>query len=187
MAEQRKVVIVASSGKKYSGLIDIPNASLRTTDLLNSTNIFWKNPNEKCFENALLMYDLHLMFDDSASYRKFDKIQIKLEEILYFYDDFQSLGNDIEKKRATTMMEKSQEKLQKVNIITCVIANSFYDITGNFYGLFKMKSNNKFLPLTDTKIVEIYKKEDAWFKKEIVLPHNFIGVSNSHIESVTIG
>ena len=75
MAEQRKVVIVASSGKKYSGLIDIPNASLRTTDLLNSTNIFWKNPNEKCFENAILMYDVSLMFSDAAIYRKFDKLQ----------------------------------------------------------------------------------------------------------------
>jgi len=187
MVEQRKVVIVTSLGRKYSGLIDIPNAALRTTDLLNSANIFWKDPNEKSFENAILMYDLTLTFDGTAVYKKFDKIQIKLDEILYFYDNFQSIGDETEKKRASTMKEKANERQQTVNIITSVIGNSFYDITGSFYGLFKLKSHSKFLPLTDAKIVEIYKKEDKWFKKEVTLPHRFIGVSNSRIESAIIG
>ena len=34
MAEQRKVAVVTSLGRKYAGLVDIPNAALRTTDLL---------------------------------------------------------------------------------------------------------------------------------------------------------
>jgi hypothetical protein len=62
---QRKVAIVTSLGKKYSGLIDIPNAALRTTDLLNSSNLFWKNPNEKCYDNAILMYDAKLFIDET--------------------------------------------------------------------------------------------------------------------------
>lgn len=187
MSEQRKISVVTSLGKKYSGLIDIPNSALRTTDLLNSPNIFWKNPNEKCFENAILLYDANLTFDDAAIYKKYEKIQIKLKEVVYFHDELQSITDEQEKKRASTMIERTQEKLQTVNILTTLVANSFYDITGNFYGLFKKKANDKFLPLTNVKIFEISKKENKWFKKEVNLPHGFVGVGAGHIESAIIG
>jgi hypothetical protein len=186
MGEQRKVAIVTSLGKKYSGMIDIPNAALRTTDLFNSATIYWKNPNEKCFENAILMYDAQLVFDESSLFRKFDKIQVRLAEVFYYYDDFESISDEKEKMRAATMTKMSHENLQRVNIITVLVANSFYDITGNFYGLFKKKSSDKFLPLTNVTMIEISKRQDKWFKKEITLPHRFIGISNRHIESAII-
>ena len=186
MVDQRKVSIVTSPGKKYSGMVDIPNAALRTTDLFNSANIFWKNPSEKCFDNVVLLYDVGLLLDD-AVFRKFDKIQVKLSEVVYFYDELQSIGDEKEKKRASAMVEKAQEKTQAVNLITTMFSNSFYAISGSFYGLFKKKSHDKFLPLTDVKIIEIYKKQGQWFKKEVALPYKFIGVSNRYIESVTIG
>jgi hypothetical protein len=184
---QRKIVVVTSLGKKYSGLVDIPNPNFRTTDLLNSSNIFWKNPNEKCYDNAIMMYDVRLFIDDNAVYRQFEKIQIKLSEIIYFYDDISDLGDHMEKKRAATMVKQVQEGAQNVNIITKEIANSFYDITGTFFGLFKKKSKDKFVPLTQVTIAEIYKKQDKWTKKINTLPQNFIAVSNQHIESIKIG
>jgi len=187
MSEQRRISVLTSLGKKYSGFIDIPNAALRTTDLLNSPNIFWKNPNEKCFENAILLYDVNLTFDEGAVFKRYEKIQIKLSEVIYFHDELESITDEQEKKRASTMIERTQEKMQSVNIITTLVANSFYDITGNFYGLFKKKAADKFLPLTNVKIVEISKKENKWFKKEINLPHRFVGVGNGHIESAIIG
>ena len=187
MPEQRKIAIVTALGKKYSGLIDIPNTSLRTTDLLNSSNIFWANPTEKCYENTILMYDAQLMLHNTALYRRFDKIQIKIDEIICFYDEEQSMGDEKEKKRASTMVENTQEKPRVVNIITCAGANSFYVIKGSFYGLFRKKSHDKFLPLTEASATEIFKKENKWVKKELTLPHNFIGVSNAHVESATVG
>ncbi len=186
MAEQRKVAIVTSLGRKYSGFIDIPNAALRTTDLFNSSNIFWRDPSEKSFNDAIQMCNASLTVDESTVYRKFEKIQVKLGEIFYFYDDFESIGDSAEKKRATTITQKTQEKLQRVNVLTKVIATSFYDIQGNFYGLFKKKSNDKFIPLTDVQIMRIYSKDGKWFKKEVVLPHHFICISTSHIEAATI-
>jgi hypothetical protein len=186
MAEQRQVAIVTSLGKKYSGMIDIPNPLLRTTDLFNSANIYWKNPNEKCFENAVLLHDARLMLDETSVYRKYDKIQIRLNEIFYFYDDHQGLSNEKEKMRASTMVQMSGEKLQRVNIITISVINSFYDIAGDFHGLFKKKSSDRFLPLTNACMIEISRKDTKWFKKEIALPHKFICVSNSHIESAKI-
>ena len=186
MVEQRQVAVVTSLGKKYSGLVDIPNESFRTTDLFNSANIYWKNPNEKCFENAILMRNVRLMFDETSVYKKYDKIQVRLDEIFYFYDDHPGISDERERMRASAMVQMSREKLQRVNIITVLVSNSFYDIAGDFYGLFKKKSNDRFLPLTNVSMIEISRKDGKWFKKEIALPHKFICVSNRHVESALI-
>jgi hypothetical protein len=186
MTFQRQVVVVTSLGKKYLGKVDIPNPTLRTTDLFNSGSIFWKDPSEKCFENAILLHDVQLRIDDSAVCVRFDRIQVKLNEIILFYDDLQSISDEKEKMRAATMVQKSKEQQQTVNIITTEVFQSFYHMTGIFYGLFKKKSNDKFIPLTEVKLVEIYRREGKWFQREVELPHRFIGISTSHIEAVRI-
>jgi hypothetical protein len=187
MSEQRKITIGTSLGKQYAGIIDVPNPNYRTSDLLNSSNVFWRNPNDKCFENAIQLYDASLFVAEKSIYKNFPKIQIKIDEILYFFDEFESLGDEREKGRALKFLETTQEKPQKVHIITKEIANSFYDIEGRFFGLLKKKSSDKFIPLTEVKVQEVYKKEGKWFKREINLPGNYIGLSNRHIESAIIG
>jgi len=186
MAHERQVVLVTSLDRKYSGKVDIPNPTLRTTDLLNSGSVYWKDPSEKCFENAILLHDVQLNLGDSAVSVRFDKIQVKLSEVIYFYDDLQSITDENEKMRAATMVQKAKEQSQVVNIITTEVSQSFYNMTGVFYGLFKKKSNDKFIPLTEVKLIEIYKKEGKWFQREVELPYRFIGISTSHIESVRI-
>ena len=84
------------------------------------------------------------------------------------------------------MVRQTNEGVQTVNIITKQVANSFYDITGRFFGLFKKKSNDNFIPLTQANIVEIYRNQDKWVRKKVEIPHNFICVGNNQIESVTI-
>lgn len=189
MASQRKIVLVTSLGKKFAGKVDIPNDTLRTTDLLNSGSIYWKDASDKCFENAILMHEVQLLIGDSSSQIRvrFDSIQVKLAEVILFYDDLESITNEKEKMRAATMVKKNKEDVQAVNIITTEVAGSFYNMTGFFYGLFKKKSNDKFIPLTDVKLTEVYRKEGKWFQREIVLPHRFIGVSTRHIEALRIG
>ena len=167
-------------------MVDIPNATFRTTDLFNSPSIFWKDSNEKCFENAVLFHDVQLLIGGSAICVKFDKIQIKLSEVIYFYDDQQAITDGKEKMRASSMIQKTHEHSQSVDIITTEVSNSFYHLTGSFFGLFKKKSNDKFIPLTDVKLIEIYKKEDKWFQRVVELPYKFIGVSTSHIEAMRL-
>lgn len=181
----RKLWLVTSFGKKYSGMVDVPGEAFRTTDLLNSSNIFWKNPNLKCYDNAIFMSDAQLFLDDRSMYKKFDSIQIKISDIIYCYDDIEEIGDEMEKKRATTMVRQTNDEAQTVNIITAQVANSFYDITGRFFGLFKKKSRENFISLTEARIVEIYKNQDKWMQKKVKLPHDFICVGNNHIESVT--
>jgi hypothetical protein len=183
--EQRKIGVVTSLGKNYSGLIDIPNANLRTTDLLNAANLFWRDPNEKCMENAILLYDVKLSLGENAVYKKFNKLQIKISEVIFFYDDYENLGSDVEKSRLKTLNIKTGEEKQIVNIITPVISNSFYDIEGAFFGQFKKKTHDKFIPLNEVTITEICKKEDKWVKKKVSLPYSFACINSEYIESIS--
>ena len=178
---QRKIV-VHTLGKKYTGLIDVPGTGLRTTDLFNSKSIFWKNPSEKCFDDAIQMYDVSITMDGTASYKQFDRLQLRLPEIIFFYDEFSTMGDVQEKKRATTLRDKAQDTSQNLTVITKARMNSFYEISGKFHGLFKSKASSAFLPLADIEIFQILKKEEIWKKKKISIS-NFIGVNTSHIES----
>lgn len=182
---RRQIVVVTSFGKKYVGNIDVPTTSMRTTDLLNSSLVFWKNPNDKCFDNAILIHDVKLILEDNAVYKKFSKIQLKTSEIIFFYDEHEAIGDVQEKTRAGSMREKAQEKVKDVTIITPIIANSFYEITGHFYGLFKKKSQDKFIPLFDAKVFEIQKRQDKWSKKNIELAYSFLGINTNYIEALT--
>jgi len=186
MADQRRVVVVTSLGKMFRGMVDIPNATFRTTDLFNSSSIYWKDPSQKCFENAVLFRDVQMLIGDSAICIKFDRLQVRLEEIIYFYDDQEKITDDREKKRASSMIQKTQEQSQSVDIVTTEVQNSFFHLTGTFFGLFKKKSNDRFIPLTEVKLTEIYRKDDKWFQRAIELPHKFIGVSTRHIEAMRI-
>ncbi len=184
---QRKLIVVTSSEKTYSGMIDIPNPNFRTTDLLNSASVFWKNPSEKCFDNAIMMYQVSLAMDETEAsiYKRFDKIQIMIGDIIFFFDDSENVGDEREKIRASAMLEKAHEKSQQVNIITSNFGNCFYDITGTFYGLFRKKSRDKFIPLSGASVVEVHKSQEGWQKRILKLPYTFVGVNAQFIESLS--
>ena len=69
--------------------------------------------------------------------------------------------------------------------MTKVRVNSFFDIRGSFYGLFKSKSNQKYIPLSDVVMYEIIRQQDKWVKKKIQLANSFIGVNTGYIEATT--
>lgn len=182
---QRKLAMVTSLGKKYSGMVDVPGETYRTTDLINNATIFWKDGTEKVYDDAILMHDALLYLDENAVYKKFEKVQIKINEIIYLYDDIESVGDETEKQRAATMAQNT-EVSQTVNIITSRVANSFYEISGILSGFMKKKSKDRFIPLTQANMVEIIKRPEKWVKRQIVLPHNFICVNNQYVESLSI-
>ncbi|MBM9512377.1 hypothetical protein [Desulfogranum marinum] len=182
---RRPIVVTTTFGKTYYGDIDVPTESIRTTDLLNSNSIFWNDPNEKCFDNAILIHDAKLALEEKAIYKKFNKIQLKSSEIIFFFDNYETIGDKQEKARAVVMRNKAQEKMKPVTIITPLIANSFYDIKGKFYGLFKKKSQDKFIPLFDASVTEIKKVDNKWSQKRVHLAHTFLGISTQYIEALS--
>ena len=183
MVVMRRKITVFTPGKQYSGEVDIPNTSLRTTDLLNSNNLYWKDPSEKSFNDALLLYNVTVSIDSIREFQKFDRVQVRRPNIIFYHDDFSKMGSAEEKKRADVLKQKSLEKKRSIHLMTKVRVNSFYDIKGSFYGLFKSKSIQRYIPLCDVVIYEIIRMQDKWVKKKIQLTNNFIGVNTSYIEA----
>lgn len=186
MEVMRRKITVFTPGKQYSGEVDIPNASLRTTDLLNSTNLYWKDATEKTFNDSLLMFDVTISIDGIHEFQKFDRVQIRQPNIIFYYDDFTAMGSATEKKRADVLKEKSHEEERPIHLISKVRVNSFFDIRGSFYGLFKSKSIQKYIPLSDAVVYEIIRQQDKWVKRKIELVNNFIGFNTSYIEAAAL-
>ena len=187
MESVRRKITVFTPGKQYSGEVDIPNASLRTTDLMNSTNLYWRDLSEKNFDDALLMFNVTLSIDGIREFQKFDRVQIRLPNIIFFHDDIISLGSEEEKKRAGALKKKTHEEKKEIHLITKFRVNSFFDIKGSFFGLFKSKSNQNYIPITDVVMYEITRQQDKWVKRKVQLSNNFIGVNNSYIETCALG
>ncbi len=182
---QRKVNIITPLGKRYLGFIDIPNASLRTTDIFNSSNAYWKDQKEKYFDDGLLLHDAKVFLDDSP-YKEYDKLQIKLSRVIAFYDDFSSIGSEIERNRFATLKKKSGSQIHIIHLVTKVTGNSFYEINGQFSGLLKKTAHDRFISLTQVEITEVINKESKWFRKTISIPTNFLGISTYFIEAMEV-
>ena len=89
----------------------------------------------------------------------------------------------MEKIRAATLKTRSGEETSSVNIITSTLANCFYYISGVFYGLFKSKSKQRFIALTQPSVTAVHQAQDGWQKKKIALPGSFVGISPRHVET----
>jgi hypothetical protein len=183
MIPARRRITVFTPGKIYTGDIDVPNALLRTTDLLNSPNLYWSDPASKSFNDSLLMHDVILSIDGIEKYQTYEEIQIRQPNIIFFHDGFAELGNSGEKERAERLKEKTREEKKTIRLITKARVNSFFDIQGTFHGLFKNKSNQNYIPISDVIMHEVIRQQDKWVKKRVQLANNFIGVNSSYIES----
>jgi len=179
----RRKVTVFTPGKQYSGEVDIPNDVLRTTELFNSTNIYWKDPGGKGFNDSLLMYNVTLSITGVREFQKFNKLQVRQPDIICYNDDLTELSSTEEKTKAEALREKASEEQKNVFLITKMRGSSFFMIKGIFYGLFKSKSIKKYIPLSDVVLLEIIRQQDKWVKNKIPLANNFVGVNTNYIES----
>ena len=67
----RRKLKILTTGKQYVGQVDMPQDNLRTTDLFNSTNLYWKNPAEKSFNDAILLYDATLSITGKENFQTY--------------------------------------------------------------------------------------------------------------------
>lgn len=183
MADTQRAVTIFTPGKTYSGFIDIPNESLRTIDVFNSASIYWKDPQEKSFDDALLLNDATVILEGNTRLCKLSRVQVRLVDVVFFYDSLEDSGDRLEKIRAATLKSRSGEETSSVNIITHTLGGAFFYISGIFYGLFKSKSKQRFIPLTRPSVTAVLRVADGWQKKKIALPGSFVGVSTTHIEA----
>ena len=169
--------------KRYIGKVDFKNDTIRTIDQLNSANIFWQNPNEKSFNDAILLYDVEVSLHGAGKLANFKKLQLRLSDIVFFSDKLDTTGDTAEKMRAHTLSQKSQDTASKVRILTEMRGDSFFMVIATFHGLFKKKTQHRYMPLTEAKIYEVLRTGDKWQRLEIDIGNSFIGLSSNHIES----
>jgi hypothetical protein len=181
---QRKIILYTPD-KIYRGYIDVANEALRSIDIFNSSNIYWKDPAQRSFEDALLLYNVSVFLEGNTKLGDFGKLQVKLSDVLIFHDSLENLGDFIEKKRAAHLKLKTKENSAVVRIMTHTRGGSFFYISGIFYGLFKSKSNNRFIPLTKASVVQVTRGSEKWQKKTIPIEGGFVGISTQHIEACT--
>jgi hypothetical protein len=80
---QKKITIYCPD-KIYTGYMDIGNVSLRTIDIFNSSNMYWKDPAERSFDDALLLYNATVLLEGNTKLGEYAKLQIKLQDIIFF-------------------------------------------------------------------------------------------------------
>jgi hypothetical protein len=183
MIPGQRSITLHTPNKVYTGLLDVGNESLRTIDIFNSASMYWANPAEKSFEDALLLYQARVMLTGDAKLGDFEKLQVKLADIFFFYDSLSSAGDDNEKIRAAMLKAKTKEESSTVKLITHTRGNGFFYIQGLFHGLFKSKSKQRYIPLTQANVIAVIRSGDKWLKQKIVIENSFVGVSTQHIEA----
>lgn len=183
---QREIVLFTPN-KKYSGKIDLKSDDMRTIDQLNSSTIYWKNPAEKSFDDAIQFYDVDVSIQGAGKLSSFKKLQIRMADIIFFSDRLKKSGVSSEKQRAKTLSVKSKDDVAKIRLLTEMRGDSFYYIQGTFHGLFKNKTKQRFFPLTQAKVYEVIRTGDKWERLEIDIGNDFIGISSSHIEACSFG
>jgi len=185
METGRRDVTIHVPDKVYSGYIDVPNGTLRTIDIFNSTSTYWKDPSEKGFDDALLLNKATVTLESNTPLFELDRIQIRLADILFFFDDEQSCGNDGEKKRAETLSLRGGETVSKVHIITHMRGDAFFYISGHCHGRFRSKTKQRYIALTNPTVTEVYRVGNGWKQKNIPVQGSFVGVNTAHIEACT--
>ena len=183
-ASKRKVKLYTPN-KIYSGFIDIKSENIRTIDLLNSSNLYWKDPGEKSFSDSILLQQATVTIEGNKVLGTFPKLQLRLADIIFFADELGSSGDSTEKARAATLTAKTQEKVTSLRVLTRMRGDAFYLINGIFYGLFKSKSQQRYLPVTQVQINEIIRTGDKWSNKKVDIGNSFIGLATEHIEACT--
>lgn len=188
MQEQitRKVSLYTPN-KIYSGYMDIKSENMRTIDLLNSSSLYWKDPGQKSFSDSIMLSQASITIEGNKVIGTFPSLQLRLSDIIFFTDLLKQSGDDKEKARASTLSQRSQESATMVRILTRMRGDSFYLITGVFLGLFKSKSQQRYLPVTQPQINEITRTGDQWSNKKIAVHNNFIGLAINMIEACTFG
>lgn len=179
----KREINLFTANKRYTGKIDLKNDDIRTIDQLNSSSIYWKNPNEKSFDDAILLSDVIVSIPGTPKLASFPQLQLRLADIIFFSDKLARTGDMAEKIRAQTLTQKSKDDISKVRLFTEMRGDSFFLVVATFHGLFKNKTKQRFLPLTETKIYEVMRTGSKWERTEVDVGNDFIGLSSSHIES----
>lgn len=188
MEAVKRAVTFYTPDKIYSGAVDVRERSIRTLDLLNSTNIYWKDPSEKNFSDAILLNRASIKLSGGQKIGEFRKLQMRLTDIIFFTDGLDGGGTNCDRATQKTTSPKLHNEVVTVKILTKMQGDSFYIVSGKYTGLIKSKTShrylprNRYLPITEAKVTAVTRVGERWTSKTVI-DNKFIGMSGEHIES----
>ena len=189
MSDEKRKICIIKQGKKYLGGISIPSDMYRTTDYFNRPGMMRHRDNQGTLDSYIQLYDVEVIVDSNIVLKRQDVINIRVTDIIFYWDEIDNLGTPVEQKRAKAMMENiGQPELNRANMITPMYGSQFYEISGAFYGRFKRAMVKNFLSLTNATVDHFFKKSETekWSKKPIALPHGFVALNMSFVDSYSL-
>ena len=189
MSEEKRRVNIIKQGKKYLGEILIPSDMYRTTDYFNRPAMMRHRDNKGTLDSYIQLHDVEIIIDDKIVLKRQTVVNIRVIDIIFYWDELDNLGIPVEQKRATAMMENiGRPELNRVNVITPMYGSQFYEISGAFYGKFKRAMLKNFLSLTNATVDHFFKKPetDKWNKKPIALSYGFIALNMNFVDSYSL-
>lgn len=177
--DQWKVVIITPD-KTFKGSISAAEAwDRRTTSLLNSpisTSRYTKNP---------IHLTGYVQLDDAICYigenqRGFSTVSIRKSDIIFVYDEFESMGSEDQKKfQGRRVVQDSNE----YKFLTKRTTSFCYQLTGSVQNIEeKFNGPDSFIPVTDVAIEKIQFKLDAKLSTLRKVP--FLALNREFVASI---
>jgi len=145
--------------------------------------------NQGTLDSYIQLYDVEMIIDDNIVLKRQKVANLRVIDIIFYWDEIDNLGIPVEQKRAKTMMDNmGRSELNRVTVVTPMYGNQFYEVSGAFYGRFKRAMVNNFLSLTDAIVDHFFKKTetDKWNKKSVALPYGFVALNMSFVDSYSL-
>jgi hypothetical protein len=189
MSDEKRKINIIKQGKKYLGELPIPSDKYRTTDFFNRPSILRHRADQGTLDSYIQLYDAEVTIDDNFALKRQNVINIRIIDIIFYWDELENVGTPAKQKKAKAMMDNAgQPELNRINVITPMYGDQFYEISGNFFGYFKRAMAKNFLSLTNATIDHFSKTAETgkWNKKPIALPYGFVALNMNFVDSYSL-
>lgn len=173
-------VTIVTHGKVYRGTISADGATdKRTISVLNSTN-----------KPARVTDDMHFLegyvqIEDAVvlagkKIENYSEISVKKSEIIFAYDEFDSMGTEFERMRYATWKHPRDSVM--LNLLTTHQAGISYKLIGYIIKPWqKINGKEPFLPMTSVRIEKMAAKQ---LTPSMTKNVPFVAVNKEYIEAV---
>jgi hypothetical protein len=189
MADKKRKINIIKQGKKYFGELPIPSDNFRTSDYFNRPSILRHQADKGTLEGYSQLYDAEVTIDDNFALKKKNIVNIRIIDIIFFWDELENVGIPAKQKKAKAMMENAgRSEFNRINLITSMYGDQFYEISGDFFGYFRRVMATNFLSLTNATIDHFFKTIETgkWNKKPIALPYGFVAFNINFVDSYSL-
>lgn len=161
-------IVIGIPGQIIVGSIKIESTMVdaRTETILNRKISSRSSGSELNLTGFIKLSDVSVSEHNNRDYqetRRYTELLMRKSDIFFAYDEVQPKSVEIPVSPAGEG-DLIQKKSIQLDLITRVVSNSYYQISGHFTGFLKHFEDNDFVQLKNVTITEFLKKEDGFLK-----------------------